>query len=339
MMVDETALGSTGAGSEEPYYYHQNSLYSVAAITDATATVVERYAYSAYGEPIFLDSNANLLDPQASTVGNPYLFTGRRLDEETGLYYYRARMYDAELGRFVGRDPIGADINLYRYCGGNPSIYIDPSGLECVTKNYPADQWSNSNTGYFGSFVIALTYTISQTAGTYTICDVCCLDGGMGKSVTFDYSAHVDVRGSLGVSWEWNGLLGLGVLNASVKGEIYAHGQGDLNFAGSLVYCPPSTPSGIVKACGHSFTLTVGGRVTAQGKVPGYSLSATIAGAVSYPAKFCASVDVGTGVISGAHAEITGPRTGGIRFYGSGTGIGFNRNFDTCLLGNCAGIE
>ena len=38
MMVDETALGSTGAGSEEPYYYHQNSLYSVAAVTDTTGT-------------------------------------------------------------------------------------------------------------------------------------------------------------------------------------------------------------------------------------------------------------------------------------------------------------
>ena len=131
MMVDETALGSTGAGSEEPYYYHQNSLYSVAAITDATATVVERYAYSAYGEPRFLDANASLLDPQATAIGNPYLFTGRRLDQETGLYYYRARMYDAELGRFVGRDPIGydaGDVSLYAYCGNDPVARLDPTG-------------------------------------------------------------------------------------------------------------------------------------------------------------------------------------------------------------------
>ncbi|MDZ7617057.1 MAG: RHS repeat-associated core domain-containing protein, partial [Patescibacteria group bacterium] len=77
---------------------HQNSLYSVAALTDVSGTVVERYAYSAYGKPLFLDAAANPLDPQESTIGNPYLFTGRRLDPETGLYYYRARMYDAELG-------------------------------------------------------------------------------------------------------------------------------------------------------------------------------------------------------------------------------------------------
>ncbi len=133
MMVDETALGSTGAGSEEAYYYHQNSLYSVAAMTDATGTVAERYAYSAYGQPVYLDANANLLDPQASTVGNPYLFTGRRLDDETGLYYYRARMYDSELGRFVSRDPIGywaGDVNLYRYVGNSPLVFFDPTGLQ-----------------------------------------------------------------------------------------------------------------------------------------------------------------------------------------------------------------
>ena len=132
MMVDETALGSTGAGTEEPYYYHQNSLYSVAAVTDATGTVVERYAYSAYGKPIFLDAAANLLNPQASAIGNPYLFAGRRMDEETDLYYYRARMYDAELGRFVGRDPIGylGGINLYGYVENSPIDRKDPYGLK-----------------------------------------------------------------------------------------------------------------------------------------------------------------------------------------------------------------
>ncbi len=138
VVVDETALGSAGAGSEELYYYHQNSLYSVAALTDASGAVVERYAYSAYGKPIFLDSNGNLLDPQASTVGNPYLFTGRRLDEETGLYYYRARMYDAELGRFVGRDPIGyeaGDVSLYQYCSCGALDRVDPLGLYEWTDN------------------------------------------------------------------------------------------------------------------------------------------------------------------------------------------------------------
>ncbi len=139
MMVDETVLGSTGAGSEEPYYYHQNSLYSVAVVSDASGTVVERYAYSAYGQPLFLDAAANLLAPQASTIGNAYLFTGRRLDEETGLYYYRARMYDAELGRFAGRDPIGYvdGRNVYVYVADSPAVKQDPSG----NKAFGCDPW------------------------------------------------------------------------------------------------------------------------------------------------------------------------------------------------------
>ena len=67
-------------------------------------------------------------------VGNPYRFTGRRLDTETGLYYYRARHYSTEMGRFLSRDPIGiwGDAgnfgNAYAYAGNNPTFYKDPSG-------------------------------------------------------------------------------------------------------------------------------------------------------------------------------------------------------------------
>lgn len=60
------------------------------------------------------------------------MFTGRRNDPETGLYYYRARMYSPQLGRFLQTDPIGyADgMNQYQYCGSNPINWIDPWGLE-----------------------------------------------------------------------------------------------------------------------------------------------------------------------------------------------------------------
>ena len=66
-----------------------------------------------------------------SIYGNPYFFTGRRLDNETGLYYYRARYYNPNIGRFMQTDPIGyADgINWYAYCGNNPVMFFDPMGL------------------------------------------------------------------------------------------------------------------------------------------------------------------------------------------------------------------
>jgi len=68
----------------------------------------------------------------ASTIHTPLLYTGRRLDPETILYYYRARYYHAGLGRFVSRDPIGYvdGVNFYQYVGNSPTQFVDPSGLD-----------------------------------------------------------------------------------------------------------------------------------------------------------------------------------------------------------------
>jgi len=70
------------------------------------------------------------------TVGNPYGFTGRRFDGETGLWYFRARYFDSELGRFIGRDPLDAGKPAGGYHDGM-SLYrgwfvpneLDPIGM------------------------------------------------------------------------------------------------------------------------------------------------------------------------------------------------------------------
>jgi RHS repeat-associated protein len=69
--------------------------------------------------------------PPSTLIGNPYLFTGRRFDLETGLYYYRARYYNPHIGRFLQTDPVGYGdgMNWYNYCGNNPLNYLDPYGL------------------------------------------------------------------------------------------------------------------------------------------------------------------------------------------------------------------
>lgn len=82
------------------------------------------------GRPLILAPDGTTVRAQ-SVSGNPFVYTGRRLDQETGLYHYRARYYDASLGRFLSRDPMGekAGLNWYCYVGDRPTSHVDPSGL------------------------------------------------------------------------------------------------------------------------------------------------------------------------------------------------------------------
>ena len=123
----------------QTYYYHPNDLFSVEALTDSSGTPVERYSYDVYGQPTVMDGSYNPLPLNAwgtphSAVGNFYLFTGRQLDEESGIYYYRARYYDPAKGRFIQRDPLDYidGLNLYEYVGDEPTRFTDPSGLHYI---------------------------------------------------------------------------------------------------------------------------------------------------------------------------------------------------------------
>ena len=68
--------------------------------------------------------------PATPSHPNRFMFTGREYDKETGLYYYRARYYNPQIGRFLQTDPVGYGdgMNSYRYCGNNPLSATDPSG-------------------------------------------------------------------------------------------------------------------------------------------------------------------------------------------------------------------
>lgn len=82
------------------------------------------------------DAYGSILE-SPGTLEQPYTYTGREFDAESGLSYYRARNYDPSSGRFLQKDPIGfsgGDINLYNYVGNNPARWIDPLGLF-----YPGD--------------------------------------------------------------------------------------------------------------------------------------------------------------------------------------------------------
>jgi RHS repeat-associated protein len=118
--IDEPICMIDVAGGNAVYYYHFDGLGSVAALSDIIGDIVERYSYSAFGEP-----------NRVSSVGNTYMFTGRNYDSETGLYYYRARYYKPSIGRFLQSDPIGYfdGTNLYTYVHNNPINSVDPLGM------------------------------------------------------------------------------------------------------------------------------------------------------------------------------------------------------------------
>ena len=112
---------------ETKFYYHQNRQFNVAGITDSSGSIVELYAYETYGKATILNASGTVLT--ASTCSNPYQFTGRRFDTETGNHYFRARYYDQEQGRFISRDPLGYIDGMGLYNGYFAENHaLDPFG-------------------------------------------------------------------------------------------------------------------------------------------------------------------------------------------------------------------
>jgi RHS repeat-associated protein len=116
--IDEMIARYTQAGERS---FLTDALGSVIALAKEDQSIATRYAYSPYGQ-----SQAS-----GAQEGNASQYTARENDA-TGLYYYRARYYDAVLKRFVSEDPIGlaGGINVYGYVDGDPINLTDPLGLQ-----------------------------------------------------------------------------------------------------------------------------------------------------------------------------------------------------------------
>ncbi|MCL2722630.1 MAG: hypothetical protein FWD47_14970 [Treponema sp.] len=145
---------NTQAERERIYYYHSDHLGSAQTITNHIGQLHERIEYTPYGE-LWIDWK-NLNSPGD---GTPFRFTGKELDEETGLYYYGARYLDPRISRWLSVDPamyegdylpsapnsdearqrnqnlpgVGGiynyvNMHVYHYAGNNPVRYIDPDG-------------------------------------------------------------------------------------------------------------------------------------------------------------------------------------------------------------------
>ena len=110
-----------------PYFYLYDLRFNMYAMVDNLTNIVERARYQGYGKQELMDASFNLIS--TPLVDQPYSYTGQRIDEESGLQYYRARYFDNDLGRFINRDPLGYidGMNLYR--GYFTPLTFDSSGL------------------------------------------------------------------------------------------------------------------------------------------------------------------------------------------------------------------
>lgn len=143
-------VADDGQGGYVRTYLHANRLGTVVATSDDNGDQADTYTYDPYGVP---DTYA----------GVAIRYTGRWLDAETGLYYYRARYYSADLGRFLQTDPIGYGdgLNIYAYTGNEPISRDDPSGTTYGCNDCSFDQ--STHGGDMGHDVV-----ISRDPGTST---------------------------------------------------------------------------------------------------------------------------------------------------------------------------
>ena len=129
--VNKVFLGSTQiatVSNNAVRYYFQDHLGSANAVTDSAGTLIELMEYKPFGD----------FSRHTKYGGNEnvawYYFTGKPLDDETGLIYFGARYYSPILGRFITPDTIvqgpmnPQTLNRYSYCNNNPINLVDPTG-------------------------------------------------------------------------------------------------------------------------------------------------------------------------------------------------------------------
>ncbi|UTC61768.1 hypothetical protein E4O05_09520 [Treponema sp. OMZ 787] len=165
------------------YYYHSDHLGSAQFVTDWKGRQYEHIEYTPYGE-LWVEEVAAGLDKL------PFRFTGKELDEETGLYYYGARYLDPKYSRWLSGDPaLGeyipkapiddeakkhnenlpgmggvfntVNLHVYHYAGNNPVKYTDPTGkffiiddlIGAVIQSIRDNNWSNFGEKFKSNFI------------------------------------------------------------------------------------------------------------------------------------------------------------------------------------------
>ena len=133
----------TDGGTEYSYYYTHNSRGDIVGIYNGVGELKAHYEYDAWGNVISItDNNGNAItNPNHIGNLNPFRYRGYYYDTESGFYYLMSRYYDPVTHRFINADgyfQLGGNIldaNMHSYCGNNPIMFADPTGL-CYEPQY-----------------------------------------------------------------------------------------------------------------------------------------------------------------------------------------------------------
>jgi len=117
--VDEPISALRGGATS--YYQADEALGSITSLSNGVGALANTYTYDIFGN----------LAASTGTLTNPFRYTGREFDSESGLYFYRSRYFDPIAGRFVSEDSIRFEggIDFYEYVDNSPVNEFDPLGM------------------------------------------------------------------------------------------------------------------------------------------------------------------------------------------------------------------
>ena len=171
---------------EEVFYYLTDHLGGIDVVTDENGNVVERKDYLPFGEERLGEQlveqsgeqSGEQLAPQPDSQSENYGYIGKEQDDETGLYYYGARYYDSEIGRFTQIDPLVlgesekplADVlsnpqalNGYSYVLNNPMRYVDEEGQYEIDVHFDSTLYLGKQAGLTDGQALEIAYQDQYT--------------------------------------------------------------------------------------------------------------------------------------------------------------------------------